>query len=1148
MDFYIIQGVYFVPNEEIYVTKRDGNRELFTEDKINNVVKWATEGIKGVNYTDVIIKATENIHDGMSTKEIHQALIRAAVNCFTIDAPNYQYVAARLLCFDLRKEIWKGINPPKFYDFLTSVVDKKQYDSIILEKYTEEEIDELEQYLDHDRDYLFTYAGFKQMLDKYLVQNRVTKEIYETPQFAFMSLAMTAFINYKEKRLDYIKRAYDVFSKFKANLPTPQIAGLRTPLRSFSSCSLINVGDSLESLGASNHAVMKAIASRYGIGINFGRIRPIGSPIRNGEVAHTGVIPFLKVFEATVKSCQQNGIRGGGATVNFMIWHPEIEDILSLKNNGGSEDNRVRQLDYCIQISKLFYERFIHDKEITLMSPHEVPDLYEAFGTPEFDKLYERYEKDISITRRKVSARKLFGLLLKERVETGRIYIMNIDHVNTHSSWGTKVEMLNLCVTGETRLSTNYGLMRAKDLYILGKNLDVTVDNRTIDGSFGSTILPSTQMFCTANQVPIYKVETDKGYTLRATENHDVFVQEIVKTAKGRKTNIIKKKLKDLQEGDRLLVQSGEGQFGSVGNYPLGFLVGLITSDGTYAICRGKDSVCIDLHNEKMDIINTVVEYKDQLINSYTDVKEVGKEYVNNFIPKLIEVSKTHRKYRIISRKLQLVFDKFGIGREMKTSVPEAIFQGTRECVKGYLQGIFSMDACVVSNIGKPHIQLTSISKKRLEETQILLSNFGIQSGIYKLKSKDGSRRFTYTRKNGEYVEYSSKQAYRLDITGRESEKFYKLIGFVGKNQNKTEELLKAGHLFRKENYVKIKKVSFDGIEDVYDVTQDKNNSVIFNGLVTGQCCEIVQPTKPISNIYANDDSESGVCILSAVNVNAIRDDKDLINTCDIIVRTLEALIDHQTYFCPAAERFTKKRRSLGVGINGLAGWLAKKGYKYTDKETPNRVSELQEKISYYLYNISVDLSKELGPCEKYNETKFSKGILPIDTYKRDLDSVVTEDPKMDWELLRERIEKYGIRHSTLTAQMPVESSSVVSNSTNGIEPPRDALSYKKSKMGSTPILVPGWEKYKKNYEFAYEIGDNTHLLNIAAAISKWLDMAISTNVYYRYADFPDGKLPDTLVMKDILYAYKMGIPTLYYCNTDTSEVIDDCESGACKI
>jgi ribonucleoside-diphosphate reductase alpha chain len=742
----------------IYVKKRDGRLEPFAEDKINQVVLWAVEGIKNVNATDVILKAKMNIKTNMATEAIHAALVRAAVNCFSVEQSNYQYVAERLLCFDLRKKVWGGSNPPKFYDFLKKVVEKKQYDPVILDSYSESEINKLDEYLDHDRDYSFTYAGLKQMMDKYLVQNRVTKEIYETPQFAFMAIAMTAFIKYPaDTRITYVKRAYDVFSRFKANLPTPQIAGIRTPLRSYSSCCLVDVDDTMDSLFASNHAIGLAVAARYGIGINYGRIRSIGSEVRGGEVVHTGVIPFLKVKEATVKSCQQNGIRGGSATVNFPFWHEEIQDILVLKNNGGTEESRVRKMDYVIHISKMFYERFIKNEMITLFSPHQVRDLYDAFGYPEFDLLYEKYESDQKFKNNKrVPARELMGLLVKERVETGRIYVLHIDHVQSHCAWDVKAQMTNLCV-------------------------------------------------------------------------------------------------------------------------------------------------------------------------------------------------------------------------------------------------------------------------------------------------------------------------------------------------------------------------------------------------------EVVHPTKPISDIKG-EDGEIGVCVLGAINPLEIRDEKDLADVTDIIVRFLEELIDHQTYFCGAAERFTKDRRSLAIGMNGLAGYLAKNGLKYSDSDTPNFVSDLQEKHSYYLLKASCNLAKEKGPCAKFNETKYSKGILPIDTYKKDLDEVVTTAPKMDWEGLRADIAKYGLRHSTLTAQMPCESSSVVNNQTNGVEPAREALSYKKSKVGSNPFLVPGYEKYKKNYEWAFDIGDNKHVLNVAGAISKWLDMAISTNVYYRYTDYPDGKLPDIVVIKDMLHAYKMGVPTLYYANSDTQTDMEGCESGACAI
>jgi len=748
----------------LHVTKRDGTRVPFNVENIDKVIKWGTQNITGVSVSDIAINTKLNLVDGITTKEIHKVLIDTSINLFNEENPNYQWVASRLLNYQIRKDVWGGKNPPRLYDFIKNNTDKNLYHPEILEKYSKAEIDKLDDKINHDRDYNFTYSGLKQLCDKYLIQNRKSKEIFETPQFAYMLAAMVSHINYSQNtRLNYVKRAYDKFSKFKINLPTPQMAGLRGLLKQYASCCLIDVGDTKESIFSSNTAAGFATTQRYGIGLNFGRIRGIGTEIKGGSVIHTGIIPFLKVFEATVKSCQQNGIRGGGATVNFPIWHYEIEDILSLKNNGGTEDNRVRKVDYVIQFSKLFYERFLKNETITLFSPHEVPELTESFGLPQFDELYIKCEADKSIKyKRKVKASALLSQFIKERTETGRYYVMNMDHCNEHGSFLERVCMTNLCV-------------------------------------------------------------------------------------------------------------------------------------------------------------------------------------------------------------------------------------------------------------------------------------------------------------------------------------------------------------------------------------------------------EVTHPTKPIQHID-DPEGEIGICVLSAINVLEIKDDQDLIDTCDTIVRMLDEIIDYQEYFTKAAENFTKKRRSLGVGITNLAALLAKNNLKYMDTEAPNFVDTLMEKIQYHLISSSIELAKEKGPCEKFNTTKYSQGILPIDTYKKKVDQVVTRKPSLDWEELRQKVLAHGMRHSTLTAMMPCESSSVIQNSTNGIEPPRSLLTYKGSKANSVPLLVPNYSTYKNKYTLQFDMPDNTGYINIVAAIQKWTDMAISANLYYNYDHYPNKALPDSVILKELLYAYSMGVKTLYYSNTydgDKQSATDEgsgCAGGSCTI
>ena len=473
------------------VVKRNGSVESLDLNKLHLMVEEACKDLAGVSASQVEMTSGIQFYDGISTADIQEILIRSASDLIDLDHPNYQFVAARLLLFAIRKQLFGGMHDcPTVLEHTQKCVDLGVYDPEILSLYTTDEFEKLQSFVDHDRDYLFTYAGLRQVVDKYLVQDRSGGKIYETPQFMYILIAATIFSKYpKEIRLDYVKRYYDAISKHKINIPTPIMAGVRTTLRQYASCVLVDVDDTLPSIESSDSAIFRYVAQRAGIGINAGRIRGINSKIRGGEVIHTGIIPFLQKFQATVRSCTQNGIRGGSATVHFPIWHQEIRDILVLKNNKGTEDNRVRKLDYSIQISKLFYERFIRNEEITLFSPHDVPDLYDAFGTDRFDDLYVDYERNTSIPRKTVGAQELILELLKERAETGRIYIMNIDHCNSHSSYLDKIEMSNLCVAGDTQITIEFyvdkilqhmPLLYGKDYVkktISIKNLDGYIDD-----------------------------------------------------------------------------------------------------------------------------------------------------------------------------------------------------------------------------------------------------------------------------------------------------------------------------------------------------------------------------------------------------------------------------------------------------------------------------------------------------------------------------------------------------------------------------------------------------------------------------------------------------------------------------------------------
>ena len=753
----------------IKVTKRDGRLENINLDKIHRVVTWAAEGLQNVSVSQVELKSHIQFYNGIRTDDIHETIIKAAADLISQDTPDYQYLAARLAIFHLRKIAYGEFEPPHLYDHVKKLTEAGKYDRHIIADYSREEFDELNAYIDHSRDMTFSYAAVKQLEGKYLVQNRVTRQIYETPQFLYILVAMCLFSKYpKETRLDYVKRFYDAVSTFKVSLPTPIMSGVRTPTRQFSSCVLIECDDSLDSINATTSAIVKYVSQRAGIGINAGRIRGLGSEIRGGEAQHTGCIPFFKMFQAAVKSCSQGGVRGGAATLFYPLWHIEAESLLVLKNNRGVEDNRIRQLDYGVQINRLLYTRLIKGGNITLFSPNEVPGLYDAFfaDQDEFERLYTQYEQDPNIRKRTLPATELFSTLMQERAGTGRIYIQNVDHCNTHSPFDPRV-------------------------------------------------------------APVHQ-----------------------------------------------------------------------------------------------------------------------------------------------------------------------------------------------SNL----------------------------------------------------------------------------------------------------------------------------------------CMEIALPTKPLDNI--NDpNGEIALCTLSAFNLGALNNLDELEELADLTVRALDALLDYQDYPVAAAHTATMNRRTLGIGVINYAYYLAKNGVRYSDDSALGLTHRTFEAMQYYLLKASVNLAKEYGACPLFNQTVYSQGKLPIDTYKKDLDTVCNEPLHYDWESLRADIVKYGLRNSTLTALMPSETSSQIANATNGIEPPRGLVTVKASKDGILKQVVPEFETLKDAYETLWQLPGNEGYLKLVGVMQKFVDQSISANTAYDPNKFEGSKVSMKQMLKDLLTAYKYGVKTLYYHNTrdgadDTQTDIQDdgCAGGACKI
>ncbi|NBP56666.1 hypothetical protein EBU71_09065 [bacterium] len=440
------------------VIKRDGSIEGLDLNKLHLMVEEACKDLSGVSASQVEMQSGIQFYDGITTAEVQEILIKSASDLISLDHPNYQFVAARLLLFAIRKRLYGGrIELPHLIDHINRTIKLGFYDSEVLDLYTEDELDLANGFINHDRDYLFTYAGLREIVDKYLVQDRSTKTVYETPQYMYMLVSLVTFSRYpKDTRMSYVRRYYDAISKHKINIPTPVMAGVRTKKKQYASCTLLDCGDSMESIIATKSAMMRYVSAKSGIGLNVGRIRGLGSKIRNGEVVHTGIVPFIKSFEGDLNSCSQGGLRKGSATLFFPIWHQEIKELIVLKNEKGNDENRARSLDYAVSISKLFYERFIKNEEITLFSPHDVPGLYDSFGTDGFDELYVRYERDESIPKKTVGAQELILEILNERSDTGRIYILNIDHANSHSPYLKNIRMSNLCVAGDTKIKIRY--------------------------------------------------------------------------------------------------------------------------------------------------------------------------------------------------------------------------------------------------------------------------------------------------------------------------------------------------------------------------------------------------------------------------------------------------------------------------------------------------------------------------------------------------------------------------------------------------------------------------------------------------------------------------------------------------------------------
>lgn len=1060
------------------VLKRDGRSVKINLDKIHKVLVWAAKDLD-VSVSQVEIDANIQFYPSITTETIHRMLVNAAANLISEESPDYQYLAARLRMFAIRKEAYGKFNPPNLKEHYEKLAELGVYTKELSE-YTTEEWEELNEALNHTRDMDYAYAAINQFEGKYLVQDRVSGRIYESPQMALMLIGMCLFM----KDVDRVKRIiefYEAVSTFKISLPTPIMAGVRTPTKQFSSCVKIEVGDSLDSISASAGAVVKYVAQRAGIGINAGRIRALGSPVRGGEVFHTGCIPFYKHFESAVKSSSQGGVRGGAATLFYPLWHLEAESLLVLKNNRGVEENRVRNLDYGVQLNRLMYERLISDGNITLLSPHSVEGLYEAFFTDQklFKELYEKAEQDNTVVKKTIKARELFSLLMQERASTGRIYIQNVDHCNTHSAFNPEaapVRQSNLCVAPETQILTDFGYVEISSL----KDEKVNVWN----GEEFSEV----EVRQTGVGQRLLKVTTDSGQSLECTPDHKWYV---VKNYWGKPVEV---RTKDLKVGDKLIkfdLPIIDGEETLKDDYVNGFY----TSDG----CLTRQGQRVYLYANKCSLRHLFKE------DGWTVQEEYDREY-------------THYKN---------LKDKF--------FVPSSGF--TVESRLEWLAGALDGDGCVYRNGTNQQLVLTSNNYPYLQEVQMMLQTLGVSAKI-RSSLAEGLQALPKNDGTGDYKLYHCKETWRLLITSND---VYKLME-MGLTLHRLEITKRLPQRCAK-HFVKVESVIDEGrVDDTFCFTEPKRHMGVFNGILTGQCLEIALPTEPLE---ADGNGEIALCTLGAINVGIVNQPEDIEQVSKILVRALDNLLDYQDYPFKASEKAGKGRRALGIGVINFANYLAQYGCSYTHYRAPYLTHQLFEGLQYYLLKASMELAAERGACYKYSDTSYSQGILPIDTYNKNVDEVYGLGLVYDWEWLRRMINKYGLRNSTLTAQMPSETSSQISNATNGIEPPRGLISVKTSKDGVLKQVVPDINKVE--YELLWDIKDNKHYLQLAAIMQKFIDQAISVNTNYDPSRYESGRVPMTVLLQDLLTAYKLGIKTLYYHNTRDGQE-DPSECISCKI
>ncbi len=1170
----------------IRVIKRNGRVEPLDIRKIQKYTSGSIDGLENVNQSELELDAHIQFRDKITTKEIQETLIKTAVEKIDVDRPDWTFVAARLFLYDLYHKVSRFTGYSHFRDYFEKAEAEGRIIKGLQNKY---DLDELNDYIDESRDLQFNYLGVKTLYDRYLLKDKEGNPI-ELPQQMFMAISM--FLAQNELDSTYwAKKFYDLLSKFEVMVATPTLSNARTYRSQLSSCYIGSTSDNIE--GIFDTYKEMALLSKYGggIGWDWNQVRGMGGEIAGHKNAAGGTVPFLKITNDVAIAVDQLGTRRGAIAVYLEPWHIDINDFLDLKKNSGEERRRAHDLFPALWLNDLFMKRIQEDGLWTLFDPFDVPNLNQLYGE-KFEKEYIKYEKNIEINSEKISAKGLWKKILTSYFETGNPFLTFKDtanRANPNSHEGI-IRSSNLCVTGNTKLATQFGLISAKELFEMNKKIIATFDHR-VNGereNRGVSNAQCIEMHKTKENANIYEIKTKDGYKIKSTSWHEYYIL--------REKSIIKIPLKEIKLSDKLLIQSAKGQFGKEGSYELGFLTGLIAGDGTFSSSRKKYSTShIDLYNEDMKLGDVVLDYSSKIIkDEYPKLENsYNQEFVNQY-PKPIKHTDNSTKLRFTNVRLGRILDKiYNFNKNTKLKVPDFIYKGKEESVKGYLQGLFIADGTVnvIKNNKIPTfgIQLATISENFLNEIQLLLSNFGIRSKMTVMVRKKEDR-FEYTKKSGEKMVYESKTAYRLSINGDNAIKFINEIGFIGVKQEKALNVLlereKMGYP-KKSNKTEKFETQITSIikvdnEDVYDTTQLLNHSLIFNGIVTGNCTEIFQNTeanhykikiiyedetislyeendeittdenlvKKAKNITALDQIEgkkiyivekemcagkTAVCNLASINLSKINTKEDIERVVPTAIRMLDNVIELNFYPLRKVKDTNLESRAIGLGVMGEAEMLAKNKIEWGSEKHLIKIDEIMEAVSFNAISSSSNLAIEKGKYPKFENSNWSKGIFPIDKANEDAKNLVNRGGifgyTYDWDKLREKVKKDGMRNGYLMAIAPTSSISILVGTTQAIEPIYKRKWFEENLSGMVPVVVPKlsaetWHYYTSAYEL-----NQLDLIKAGAVRQKWIDQGQSLNIFISL-DKASGKYLNDIYM----LAWKLGLKSTYYLRSQSPE------------